>query len=69
MKNILILMMVGLLGLMTCGIVWAQGTINYYTDRGDLSLLLPGASADAFVATAFATWASVPTAAIAATAA
>ena len=45
-------------------LTWAQGTINYYTDRGNLSPLLPGASADAFVANAFSRWTSIPTAAV-----
>ena len=45
-------------------ITWAGGVVNYYTDQGNLSPLLPGASADAFVATAFASWSSVTTAAL-----
>ena len=45
-------------------ITWTGGVVNYYTDQGDLSPLLPGASADAFVATAFASWSSVTTAAL-----
>ena len=45
-------------------LTWAQGAINYYTDRGNLSPLLPGASADAFVANAFRRWTSIPTAAV-----
>src|SRR5205823_12319370 len=36
----------------------------YYTDRGNLSALLSGSSADAFVANAFAAWTSIPTAAV-----
>jgi hypothetical protein len=47
-------------------ITWAGGMVNYYTDQGNLSTLLPGASADAFVADAFSRWTSIPTAAIAA---
>lgn len=47
-------------------ITWASGTVNYYTDQGDLSPLLPGASADAFVADAFSRWTSIATAAVAA---
>lgn len=46
---------------------WPQGPINYYTDQGDLSSLLPGASADSFVATAFGMWTAIPTAAVSAT--
>lgn len=45
-------------------IVWAQGAVVYYTDQGDLSPLLPGPTADSFVADAFTRWTSVPTAAI-----
>lgn len=48
-------------------ITWAQGTLSYYTDQGDLSTILPGASADAFVANAFAQWTGIPTAALSAT--
>src|SRR5579863_894922 len=29
-------------------LVWAQGQIAYYTDQGDLSPILPNASANAF---------------------
>jgi hypothetical protein len=45
-------------------LVWTQGTINYYTDQGNLSSLLPGPSADAFVADAFSRWTSISTAAV-----
>jgi hypothetical protein len=48
-------------------LTWAAGSINYYTDQGDLSVTLPGASADSFVATAFSVWTSIPTAAVSAT--
>jgi hypothetical protein len=48
-------------------LVWAQGAITYYTDQGDLSPLLPNASANDFVAAVFSVWTSVPTAAITAT--
>ncbi len=48
-------------------VIWAQGAINYYTDQGDLSAILPGPSADSFVAAAFASWTSIPTAAVSAT--
>src|ERR1700733_3875247 len=47
-------------------LAWAGGTITYYTDPGDLSLLLPHASADAFVADAFSRWTLISTAATAA---
>jgi len=46
-------------------LTWAQGTITYYTDQGDLSPVLPGPSADTFVADAFTQWTSISTAAIA----
>ena len=48
-------------------LVWPQGLITYYTDQGDLSPILPNASANAFVADAFSQWTSVPTAAVSAT--
>ena len=48
-------------------LVWPQGLITYYTDQGDLSPILPNASANTFVANAFSLWTSVPTAALAAT--
>ncbi len=47
-------------------LVWPQGLITYYTDQGDLSPILPNASANAFVADAFSQWTSVPTAAVSA---
>jgi hypothetical protein len=48
-------------------LTWAEGVVNYYTDQGDLSSLLPEAGADAFVADAFSRWTSITTAAISAT--
>ena len=48
-------------------LTWPQGLITYYTDQGDLSPILPNASANSFVAGAFGVWTSVPTAALAAT--
>ena len=48
-------------------VTWSQGTITYYTDQGDLSSILPNASANSLVATAFAQWSSIPTAALAVT--
>src|SRR5579862_1818887 len=45
-------------------LAWTQGTITYYTDQGDLSSILPGAAANSMVASAFAQWSSVPTAAL-----
>jgi hypothetical protein len=50
-------------------IVWAQGQINYYTDQGDLSPILPNATANAFVASTFSQWTSVSTATLTVTAA
>ena len=54
-------------GLAGTPLTWSEGTVNYYTDQGDLSPILPGSSADAFVADAFSQWTSVPTAALAIT--
>jgi hypothetical protein len=34
-------------------VTWANGAVKYYTDQGNLSSLLAGADADAFVADAF----------------
>jgi hypothetical protein len=48
-------------------VTWANGAINYYTDQGNLSSILAGTDADAFVADAFSRWTSIPTAAISAT--
>ena len=48
-------------------VTWLNGTVNYYTDQGDLSPVLQGANADAFVADAFARWTGSPTAAVSAT--
>jgi len=48
-------------------VTWAQGQIDYYTDQGDLSPILPNTSANALVADAFSQWTSVPTAAVTAT--
>jgi hypothetical protein len=48
-------------------LVWPQGQIIYFTDQGDLSPILPNASANSLVADAFSQWTSVPTAALTAT--
>jgi hypothetical protein len=45
-------------------LVWPQGAITYYTDQGNLSPILPNASANTFVANAFGIWTAVPTAAL-----
>jgi len=54
-------------GTMGQPITWPQGQVNYYTDQGDLSPILPNVSANAFVANAFAQWTSVSAAALTAT--
>ena len=48
-------------------LTWSQGSINYYTDQGNLSPILPGPSADALVADSFSQWTSIATSAVAAT--
>src|SRR5271169_3554652 len=40
-------------------LIWAGGAVQYFTDQGNLSPILTGAQADAFVATTFGTWTSV----------
>lgn len=50
-------------------ITWSLGQVNYYTDQGDLSPILPNASANALVANSFSQWISVSIAALTATAA
>ncbi len=47
-------------------LLWSGGVVNYYTDQGNLSPVLNGPAADAFVADAFSRWTSIPTAAVAA---
>ncbi len=47
-------------------LLWPQGLITFYTDRGNLSPVLPNGAANSLVADAFSQWASVPTAALAA---
>src|SRR5258707_10557895 len=42
-------------------LVWSQGVVTYYTDQGDLSPVLPNASANSLVADAFGQWGVVPT--------
>ncbi len=41
-------------------LIWASGSVQYFTDQGDLSPILTGAQADAFVATAFSVWTAIP---------
>jgi hypothetical protein len=55
------------LGTMGQPITWSLGHVSYYTDQGDLSPILPNASANALVANAFSQWTSVSTAALTAT--
>ncbi len=45
-------------------LTWPQGLLTYFTDQGDLSPVLPNASANNFVADAFNQWESVSTAAL-----
>jgi hypothetical protein len=45
-------------------LVWTGGQINYYTDQGDLSPILPNAAANALVANSFLQWTTVSTAAV-----
>jgi hypothetical protein len=47
-------------------LTWSQGVVSYYTDQGNLSPILPSASADAFVANAFSRWTSISTVAVSA---
>lgn len=56
-------------GTMGQPITWSLGQVNYYTDQGDLSPILPNASANALVANAFSQWTAVSTAALTANAA
>ncbi|HLX86007.1 MAG TPA: hypothetical protein VKR59_19060 [Terriglobales bacterium] len=39
--------------------VWANGSVQYFTDQGNLSPILAGAQADTIVASAFTTWTSI----------
>src|SRR5208337_39071 len=46
-------------------LIWANGngsmsSVQYFTDQGNLSPILTGAQADAFVATAFNSWTTIP---------
>ena len=41
-------------------IVWAGGSLQYFTDQGNLSPILSNAQADSFVAAAFSAWTNVP---------
>src|SRR6266576_1989831 len=48
-------------------LTWPGGSVHYYTDQGDLSAVLRGQDADAFVADAFSRWTLISTAAVSAT--
>src|SRR5271156_3463639 len=48
-------------------LIWAGGSVQYYTDQGNLSPILTGPQADAFVATAFSAWTTIPGVALTAT--
>lgn len=48
-------------------VVWASGSVQYFTDQGDLSPILTNSQADAFVAAAFQPWTSIPGAALTST--
>jgi hypothetical protein len=50
-------------------LTWSGGQLNYYTDQGDLSPILPNSAANAFVASAFQQWTSVSIASVTANAA
>jgi hypothetical protein len=39
-------------------LIWANGSVQYFTDQGNLSPILTGVQADAFIATAFSAWTS-----------
>jgi hypothetical protein len=56
-------------GLMGQPVVWSLGQVNYYTDQGDLSPILPNAAANSFVANSFSVWTSVSIASLTANAA
>ena len=45
-------------------VTWANGTVTYFTDQGNLSPILAGPDADAFVADAFARWTAPPSVAL-----
>ncbi len=43
---------------------WGNGSVQYFTDQGDLSPILPNAQADVFVAAAFIPWTSISSVAL-----
>jgi hypothetical protein len=48
-------------------LVWANASLEYFTDQGNLSPILTGAQADAFVASAIDVWTAAPGVALTAT--
>ena len=48
-------------------LVWANASVQYFTDQGNLSPILSGAQADTFVASAMTAWISLPGVALTAT--
>jgi hypothetical protein len=48
-------------------LIWANGSVEYFTNPGALSPILTEAQADALVASAFSTWTSIPGVALTAT--
>jgi len=48
-------------------LIWASGSVEYYTNPGPLSPIFTEAQADALVATAFSTWTTIPGVALTAT--
>src|SRR4029077_15295907 len=45
-------------------LIWANGSVQYFTDQGDLSPILPNAQADIFGAAAFIPWTSISSVAL-----
>src|ERR1700731_4929518 len=45
-------------------LIWANGSVQYFTDQGNLSPILPNAQADVFVAAAFIPWTSISSVAL-----
>jgi hypothetical protein len=41
-------------------LTWANGTVQYFTDQGDLSPILSGGQADVLVADVFTRWTTIP---------
>ncbi|MGB6385577.1 MAG: hypothetical protein WBD25_14885 [Terriglobales bacterium] len=48
-------------------LIWAGGSVQYFTDQGNLSPILTNGQANALVATAFSAWTSLPGVALTAT--